>query len=132
MSNSRNASRRGARDLELAEGQASAFREGQFLLRWHRHLSPPRQEHTVNRLPLPQLSCPFPSRINPHTEEVHRCSVARWAERMRFLPDGPDYNRLEMARFAMLMGRCHPRANREDLLLIVDFATWLFYWDDRC
>ena len=30
------------------------------------------------------------------------------------------------------MGRCHPRACEEDLRIIVDFACWLFLWDDLC
>lgn len=81
-------------------------------------------------LKIPSLYYPFPSGLNPHTEEVHRSSVEKWARWMGYGPSSTAYQKLKAARFCELIGRGWPNASAESLALLTDFVTFLFLWDD--
>jgi hypothetical protein len=86
----------------------------------------------VARPRTPHLHCPFAEQINPATERVQRESVEHWSAILGLKPNSPEYRRLNTAGFGRLIGRCHPRACERDLQIILDFAIWLFLWDDVC
>jgi hypothetical protein len=78
------------------------------------------------------LYCPFTEGMHPATERVQRSSIEHWSSVLGLEPDSPDYRRFCAAGFGRLIGRCHPRAGEHDLQIILDFAIWLFLWDDLC
>jgi hypothetical protein len=80
---------------------------------------------------LPRLSYPFVPALHPRMEEVERESVERWARKLGLHARHRGFKKLQHSRFAVLLGRSHPTATTEALELIVDFAIWLFLWDDQ-
>jgi hypothetical protein len=81
---------------------------------------------------VPPLYCPYPSGINPFTDEVERESVRYWSELLGLKPGSPARQKLEVAQFGVFIGRNYPRVTQEDLQLILDFTVWFFFWDDLC
>jgi hypothetical protein len=79
----------------------------------------------------PQLSCPFPSAINPHASQVQQGTV-EWARRLHLLQRDAAYRRLERVQYGMLMARAYPTAALETLQIATDWSTWLFLLDDQC
>jgi hypothetical protein len=80
---------------------------------------------------LPRLSYPFAPAIHPHIEQLEQESVERWARKLGLHARHRGFKKLQHSRFAVLLGRSHPTSAKESLELIVDFAIWLFLWDDQ-
>jgi len=80
---------------------------------------------------IPLLLCPFKSAVHPWAVAVEQDAVRRWAQRLGFKPTQKAFLKLKGSRFGMLLSQCHPHATVEDLELIIDFAIWLFFWDDQ-
>jgi 5-epi-alpha-selinene synthase len=78
-----------------------------------------------------ELHCPFESALNPRTEEAHRRTHA-WAERHGLVNSAHVRRQVAAERFTWLVGRFFPRAGAEELQLISDFTSWLFWHDDVC
>lgn len=79
----------------------------------------------------PELLCPFPSKINPHTAEAHQRSLA-WGERFGLL-ETTEIRRQQLdERYTWLVGRAFPRASASRLQLLCDWTSWLFWHDDVC
>ena len=85
----------------------------------------------MNDFRLPRLYYPFIPAEHPHIEQFERQCVERWAGKLGLHSKHRGFKKLQHSRFAVLLGRCHPEAGREELELIVDFAVWLFLWDDQ-
>lgn len=79
---------------------------------------------------IPQLYCPFPSRLNPHAAAVHQGTLD-WVQHFRFVSDEAAFRRIRATRIGWLAGRFHPNAPREMLQLVSDWYIWMFFRDDQ-
>jgi hypothetical protein len=79
---------------------------------------------------LPDVYCPFPSRINPHVEAVHERSLA-WAAHFRLIQREAARRRFRASRFTWLSARLYPTAGLEELELLNAWMVWLFMFDDQ-
>lgn len=84
----------------------------------------------MERIILPAIYCPFPSRISPYVEPVQEHSLA-WVQRWHLIQKESALRRFASARFAWLAARAHADAELEDLALICDWHVWLFLFDDQ-
>lgn len=80
---------------------------------------------------VPDLFCPFPSAMNPHTTDIHHQTLA-WADRFQLIDNPVTHERFCRAQFSRVVGRAYPNAAPADLRLICDWNTALFVWDDHC
>jgi 5-epi-alpha-selinene synthase len=80
---------------------------------------------------LPKLFCPFTPAIHPRIEEIEKESLERWAGILGLHAKHKAFRKLQVSRFPVLIGGCHPAASDDGLRLVVDFAIWLFLWDDQ-
>ncbi|MGH8490454.1 MAG: terpene synthase family protein [Gammaproteobacteria bacterium] len=86
---------------------------------------------TSEEITLPTLFCPFPSAVNPHREAVHEQTLA-WARRFGLVKDEATIARLRNTKLDSLVARAYPRASRDPLAIITDWAAWVFLLDDEC
>lgn len=79
----------------------------------------------------PSIYEPTSAPINRYADVVEREGIA-WV--LRFFPSvgvSPGrLRKLQAAKFARLAARGLPRAQRDELRLVCDFITWLFFYDD--
>lgn len=80
-------------------------------------------------LRLPSLTCPFPSAVNPHVDEVNRDTLA-WLAASGMIADDDQFERFRLARYGWLGARTYPYAPRELCQLVTDWCVWLFAFDD--
>jgi hypothetical protein len=85
----------------------------------------------MSEFDLPRLSYPIAPVEHPHIEQFEQECVERWAKKLGLHSKHRGFKKLQHSRFAVLLGRCHPTAGEEEMELIVDFAVWLFLWDDQ-
>lgn len=89
-------------------------------------------EPTQGRGARPRLQCELAPAINDHVELTHEHTLA-WAVRMGLVhPQGTKFDRFRAARFTWLAARSYPTVGREELELISDWITFLFFYDDMC
>jgi hypothetical protein len=67
-------------------------------------------------LRIPEISCPFSPRINPHVDAVH-AHLLEWAKDFELIQSGTALQRFAQGRFAWLAASCRPNANQEELIL---------------
>jgi 5-epi-alpha-selinene synthase len=80
----------------------------------------------------PRLNCPLSPAINEHVDAAHEHTLA-WAVAMGLVhAQGPKLERFRAARFTWLAARSYPKVRREELELISDWITFLFFYDDMC
>ncbi|MBE3559283.1 MAG: hypothetical protein IMW89_08665 [Ktedonobacteraceae bacterium] len=84
----------------------------------------------MERISIPAIYCPFPSRISPHAEILHEHSLA-WATRFHLVQREAAMRRFLASRFARLTARVYPTAGLEELQLLNDWLVWLFMFDDQ-
>ncbi|MEJ7598128.1 MAG: terpene synthase [Kofleriaceae bacterium] len=77
-------------------------------------------------LEIPELYCPFVSRISPHADALEAANLA-WLELLQLVPRGG-----ARARFGRLAARAYPDACLDTLGIAAAWATWLFLRDDQC
>jgi Terpene synthase family 2, C-terminal metal binding len=80
-------------------------------------------------LRIPEISCPFSPRVNPHVDAVH-AHLLQWVRDFDLIQSGTALRRFSQSRFASLAARCHPNATREELILISEWHVWTFLLDD--
>lgn len=80
---------------------------------------------------VPQLYCPFPSKLNPHTEATAE-HVMAWAQQHQLVPRMMSERKFGEIRVAELAGRTFARAPREALEIVAAWNGWLHFWDDQC
>lgn len=78
---------------------------------------------------LPDLFCPFETRINPWVDEAHEQSL-RWALSLGLVEEGAAVAKLERARLTHLEARAFPDASREALGLLGKWVTLFCAIDD--
>src|SRR5690606_616202 len=89
-------------------------------------------EPTQGRGTRPSLECQLSPSLNEHVEAAHRHTLG-WAVEMGLVHErGPKLERFRAARFTWLAARSYPRVEREQLELISDWITFLFFYDDMC
>ncbi|SFF75582.1 hypothetical protein SAMN05216251_12777 [Actinacidiphila alni] len=76
------------------------------------------------------LYLPFPTRLNGAAGEAQAASVA-WLDRFGLYADAAHRERLVGAGCGVLGGYLAPEADREQLQLAADFATWNVAFDDE-
>jgi hypothetical protein len=80
-------------------------------------------------LPMPDVRSPFPSRLNPYTEEAERRAL-RWAQRVGLITPA-EVAALAKQRFGQLAGRCHPGFGLARLTDVCRWYLWFAVLDDR-
>jgi hypothetical protein len=80
-------------------------------------------------LRIPEISCPFSQRVNPHVDAVH-AHLLQWVRDFDLIQSGTALRRFSQSRFASLAARCHPHATQEELILISEWHVWTFLFDD--
>jgi len=83
------------------------------------------------RFTSPELYCPFPAAINPHTESVYQGTL-EWGDEHGLLGKGETREQQAKEQHAWLVGRVFPHASRERFQLLSDWTSWLFWHDDVC
>jgi hypothetical protein len=81
-------------------------------------------------LRIPGISCPFSPGINPHVDVVH-AQLLQWVKDFRLIQGETALQRFARGRFAWLAARCHPNANKEELIVIAKWHVWVFLFDDH-
>ena len=80
----------------------------------------------------PRLHCSLPAAINPLVDEAHAHGHA-WVVQMGLVgATDAALERCLSARFAWLAARAYPNAEREELFVVVDWLSFLFFYDDLC
>lgn len=84
----------------------------------------------VKQVILPKLYYPFPPAINEHADTAHEGTVD-WAGRFRLLPGEAAYRLFSVTSIGRLAARTHPDVPLDELQLISDWYSWLFFRDDK-
>jgi hypothetical protein len=79
-------------------------------------------------LTIPELYCPFPSRINPFVQDAHQHTL-QWVQRFR-LYTGAGFKKFIADNFASMTARFYPTADKQRLCLANDVDVLLFAMDD--
>ena len=81
----------------------------------------------------PRLACSIASAINPNLERTE-AHVMRWVVELGLVrvQATEKYARFVAARFPWLAARAYPEVDAEQLELITDWITFVFFFDDMC
>jgi hypothetical protein len=82
-----------------------------------------------NRLRVPRFTFPWPSAVHPDADRVEAGARA-FAERFGLVPTSGYRARLARAQYGRFAARCYPRADRELVQILADYAIWYFPADD--
>lgn len=82
------------------------------------------------RPPLPEISSPFPHRINSHVEQM-REHLAAWTSRIGLVRHEAARQRFERADFGWFAAMVYPTASPSHAHLMADWFAWLFLVDDQ-
>jgi len=86
----------------------------------------------IQRSDIPELYCPIKVEINQYTELAEKHSL-QWVEKFGLvLKGGAEYQGLQSAKAAWLVGYTNPDASVEDLQLMSDWIMWVLTYDDVC
>jgi 5-epi-alpha-selinene synthase len=80
---------------------------------------------------VPQLYCPFASRINSSVERADKYSLD-WVRKMELVPAYMSEITFRMIKVAELSSRTFFEAGPEELEMITAWNSWLHFWDDQC
>jgi hypothetical protein len=75
------------------------------------------------------LHLPYQDKQNPLVDQAQERMLG-WIRNHKILSDEKSIKKIEMAAFARLIGNAHPQADLNSLGVVVDFAAWLFIYDD--
>ncbi|MFJ9033482.1 terpene cyclase [Streptomyces sp. NPDC102274] len=92
-----------------------------------------RTAHTpggADPLPVPEIFCPFPYRVNPHADRA-RAQLAQWVRRTGLVHRELAARRFDRADFGWFVSVVHPGAEGRRLELMADWFAWLFLVDDQ-
>lgn len=79
---------------------------------------------------VPNLYCPFPSRISPAAAAVDQ-HTSNWLRHYDLLPTEGMYETFSSYKFAWMTSRTYPDADPEFLCLANNLNSWLFVLDDQ-
>ncbi|MBD2209080.1 terpene synthase family protein [Nostoc linckia FACHB-104] len=85
----------------------------------------------MEKFVLPNLYCPFPTRINHHVEVLADYSM-EWVLRYKLMDRESLYKKFSKAKFYLLSAGAYPDCQLEELKIANDVISWLFIWDDQC
>ncbi|BAY33228.1 Terpene synthase, metal-binding protein [Nostoc carneum NIES-2107] len=85
----------------------------------------------MEKFVLPNLYCPFPTRINDHVEVLAEYSL-EWILRYKLMDRESLYQKFFKAKFYLLSAGTYPDCPLEELKIANDVISWLFIWDDQC
>jgi hypothetical protein len=80
---------------------------------------------------LPKLFCPFTPELHPQINDIEGEALARWAKYLGVHARHSVFQKLRRSHFPMLLGRCHPEADKTRVGPALDFLIWNFSWDDQ-
>ncbi|ADI37893.1 putative terpene synthase family protein [Waddlia chondrophila 2032/99] len=90
----------------------------------------PKHVESLVRKAVDKLDLPYKKTVShPYSNEVQKLTI-QWIHRYRIIEDHAKIEKINASKFADFLGRAHPRADKETLSIVVDFATWLFIYDD--
>lgn len=81
------------------------------------------------QLIIPPLHCPIPPLVSNHVEEVDERTI-EWACAHGLVSDDREKHKLREGKFGWFGARVHPHDSFDELSLVTDWLTWLFYHDD--
>ncbi len=84
----------------------------------------------MKQFAMPDLYCPFTPAINEHAEAEGEGTV-QWAFSFGLLPDERSVRTFRAAAMRHLAARTYPHLGLEELSLISDWYSWLFFRDDQ-
>jgi 5-epi-alpha-selinene synthase len=79
----------------------------------------------------PDLYCPFPSAINPHSEVAYQHTL-EWVRSFNLVTDESIYQRWRAVNLSGWAALCCPQVSLEALKIISDCTLWFFLFDDEC
>jgi 5-epi-alpha-selinene synthase len=80
----------------------------------------------------PRLVCSIPPAINPHLEHAQQHSL-QWVVELGLVhAQGEKFDRFVAARFPWLAARAYPEVEADQLAVITDWITFVFFFDDMC
>lgn len=79
---------------------------------------------------IPDLYCPFPTRISPHVHQVQE-QTDRWMKEFSLLPDEKAYAGFSNYKMAWMTCRTMPDASLDLLVTVNNFYSWLFVMDEQ-
>lgn len=89
----------------------------------------PTTSNITQAFHLPALTCPFPSDVNPHVDEIDRDTMS-WLAASGMIADGEQMERFRSAGYGWLGARTYPYAPRALCQVATDWCVWLFAFDD--
>lgn len=90
---------------------------------------PTSSDHDDRRLRIPRFRFPWPGAVHPDADRAELGARA-FAERFGLVPNDAYRARLARAQYGRFAARCYPRADRELLQILADYAIWYFPADD--
>lgn len=81
----------------------------------------------MKNLIIPRLYCPFPSKLNPHVEQIKK-HTDEWVIKFGLCNDMKNYY---SDNYSYFTGRLYPNAPYDRLCIVNDFFTLLFFIDDK-
>lgn len=84
---------------------------------------------SIEQIVIPEIYCPFPSRISPHYEQV-RAHTLDWARRFEVVYHPEMLRYYDRADLSGLACRVYPHAGLEELCLASDWLFFIFVFDD--
>jgi 5-epi-alpha-selinene synthase len=85
----------------------------------------------MQKLPSPELYCPFTSPINKYVDVLEDYSL-KWVQRFNLLTSESDYKQFSKAKIFLLIASVYPYCQLENLKIANDWLSWVFIWDDQC
>ncbi|WP_043267753.1 hypothetical protein [Streptomyces sp. CT34] len=76
------------------------------------------------------VNVPFSCRSNPYLDQVREDNIS-WMLKHELFDSGLSIERYRTSSFAELYCYVYPRADSEDIKLLVDFETFMFLYDDQ-
>ena len=81
-------------------------------------------------LEIPELSCPFESKISPYADAMHESSM-RWAKEQGLFASTASRDVYAKLKIADLAARTHPDYSYDQELLLADWYIWAVLLDDE-
>jgi len=78
---------------------------------------------------IPPLDCPIPPLVSNYVEQVDERTI-EWACSHGLASDDRAKHKLREGKFGWFGARVHPHDSFDELSLVTDWLTWLFYHDD--
>ncbi|MBH8575968.1 terpene synthase [Nostocaceae cyanobacterium CENA369] len=83
----------------------------------------------MNKLIVPDLYCPFPSKTNKHVDVLEKHAL-EWVLQFKLLPNNSAYQELSDAKSFLLTASAYPYCKFQYLEIANDFMNWIIIWDE--